>query len=478
MHSSRVPKIGLEIHIQLSTPQKAFCGCRVDQHAEPNTSVCPVCLGYPGALPVLNPDVVDAAVLAGSALGMRINRRSSFDRKSYFYPDLPKGYQITQYQEPICKGGSVAYFMSGEQMTAILYRMHIEEDAGKLHHEGESTLVDFNRCGVPLLEFVSAPDFTGGEQASSFLKELRRIVRYLGISNGNMEDGSFRCDVNISLDGGEKVEVKNLNSFAFVAAAVDAEIARQDGIYSEGGTVVQETRSWNERERRTDPMRGKEGSAEYLYMPEPDLPPLSLTDEMIDRIASEAHELPSQKYCRYVEELNLSPAAAEYLTGDVGIAAYFESCLDLLGEAPEVTRTLIANWIMGDLAYHCNARSEPLSFCLVTPQKLVELILMLHEERISEPSAKEVLGEVMSTGTPPSEIVESRGLQQITDKSELQALVRRVVEEHPDQVAEYLAGKERLFGFFVGETMKLSGGRANPQAVTSLLADELAHGRK
>ncbi len=459
--------IGLEVHAQLKTDTKMFCSCKTDFKDEPNTNTCPVCYGLPGALPVINKRAVEFAIKAGLAFNCRINLTSVFSRKNYFYPDLPKGYQITQYEIPICEGGEVKV---DEGTSFRLERIHLEEDAAKSMHKGDRTLVDFNRSGIPLIEIVSKPDMRSGEDAYKYLVQLRAILRYLGICDGNMEEGSLRCDANISIrpkgqkELGTKTELKNLNSFRFVQKAIDYEIKRQTEVIKSGGKVLQETRLYDDRKNETRPMRSKEGAHDYRYFPEPDLKPLVITEEEIENIRKTMPELPLEKALRFVDEFGIKKEDAYFLTLEKSLADYFEKVAKESGN-PKTASALIQTELLREL----NAEKKAIDECELKPETLVKLIKLIDNKTISMKIAKDIFPEVYKTNKDPEKIVKEKGLIQITDESTIEDVCKKIIEANPSQVEKYRGGKQGLFGFFVGQVMKETRGKANPQIVNKIL---------
>ncbi|KAB2014789.1 hypothetical protein ES319_D09G252100v1 [Gossypium barbadense] len=473
--------IGIETHVQLSTLTKAFCSCPYNYGSQPNTSICPICMGLPGALPVLNSKVIEFAVKLGLALNCKLSLNSKFDRKQYFYPDLPKGYQISQFDIPIATGGYVDLdlpleFGGGHRKFGIT-RVHIEEDAGKLLHSGNGdySQVDLNRAGVPLLEIVSEPDMRTGIEAAEYAAELQRVVRYLGISNGNMQEGSLRCDVNVSIrpvgqsEFGTKVEIKNLNSFSSINRAIDFEISRQALLHSQGQSdqIVQETRLWEEGAQKTVTMRKKEGLSDYRYFPEPDLPEVILTPEYVDSISNSLPELPEAKRRRY-EKMGLSMQDVLFLANDMNVAEYFDATLSSGADIK-----LAANWIMGDIAAYMKNEKLSINDIKLTPQELAELIASIKSGTISGKIGKEILSELLAKGGTVKGLIEEKDLIQIADPVEIGKMIDKVISENPKQLEQYRGGKTKLQGFFAGQVMKLSKGKANPGLLNKILLEKL-----
>lgn len=470
------PVIGLEVHAQLKTQTKIFCGCATAFGAAPNTQVCPVCLGMPGVLPVLNKKVVDYTIKMALATGCTIAAESRFARKNYFYPDLPKGYQISQYELPIAEKGSLEIEIDGVPKTIGITRIHMEEDAGKLIHDPDRPVsrVDLNRTGVPLMEIVSEPDMRSPEEAGAYLRLLRSILRYLDISDGNMQEGSFRCDANVSIRPkgthalGTRTELKNLNSFRFVEKAISHEIARQREVLMDGGQIRQETRLYDPDHDITRPMRGKEEAHDYRYFPDPDLVPLKIDPEWIESIRRTLPELPSQKKERFTAMLGLCQSDAQVLTAERETAAFFESCIAC--GAPAKTA---ANWIMGPLMAFLNAKNIGMEASPVSPEGLSGLIDLVEQGVISGKIAKIVFDDMAQTGRPAQVIVREKGLVQLSDPAAIIAVIDRLMAANPQQVAQYRAGKTKVFGFFVGQVMRETRGQANPQMVNDLLKTQL-----
>jgi len=472
--------IGLEVHAEMLTASKIFCGCSAAFGAAPNAHTCPVCLGMPGVLPVLNRRVVEFAVRAGLATHCTIAARNRWARKNYFYPDLAKGYQISQYELPICTGGWLDVAVDGAVKRVRLTRIHMEEDTGKNIHDahGDSSLVDFNRSGVPLLEIVSEPDMATPEEAGAYLRTLRTLVQYLGICDGNMEEGSFRCDANVSVRPrgetalGVKVEIKNMNSFRSVERAIAFELRRQVAVLDEGGHLVQETRLWDADREETRSMRTKEHAHDYRYFPDPDLPPVLVSEALIARVRSALPELPEARRERFVAAFGLPPYDAEVLTARRDLADYFEAVV-----AAHPNAKAASNWIMGDVIRLIRERkldeAATITDWPVAPARLAAMIALIDDGTISGKIAKTVFEEMLASDESPRAIVERKGLVQVSDEGPILAAIEQVLAAHPDKVAELRAGKDKLFGFFVGQVMKATGGKANPPLVNKLLAAKL-----
>lgn len=478
--------IGLETHCQLNTATKIFCHCATDFGAAPNHQVCPVCMGMPGVLPVLNQKVLEYAVKTGHALHCQIAPYSKFDRKQYFYPDLPKNYQVSQFDLPIAEHGWIEIEILDEQGQATrqkigITRLHMEEDAGKLVHGGSDrlagsthSLVDFNRTGVPLIEIVSEPDIRSGLEAAEYAQEIRRIVRYLGVSDGNMQEGSLRCDVNISVrpvgqaEFGVKVEIKNMNSFSAIQRAIDFEIDRQITALQTGAAIHQETRLWEETAQKTISMRSKEGSSDYRYFPEPDLTPIEVAAAQLAQWQAELPELPAAKRHRYQADIGLSAYDTRVLTDDHAITQYFEATLAAGAPAKPA-----ANWIMGDITGYLNTENQSISEIALQPVALSELISLIETQTISGKIAKDLLPELLTQGGSPQALVEKKGLTQISDAATLATLIDEVIQAHPQELEQYRQGKTKLQGFFMGQVMQRTKGRADPKATNQILAKKL-----
>ena len=468
--------IGLEVHTHLLTRSKLFCGCSTTFGAEPNANVCPVCMGMPGVLPVLNRRVVELAIRAGLAAHCTIAPYSIFDRKSYFYPDLPKGYQISQYETPICKGGYIDLPANGngESRRIGLTRIHIEEDAGKNIHAESVSLVDFNRSGVPLVEIVSEPDLRSAEDAGAYLRQLRAILRYVDASDGKMEEGSFRCDCNVSVrkrgatEYGVRTEIKNLNSFRYVEDAIEYETARQIELIEAGKRIPQETLLWDPIRKETRPMRSKEYANDYRYFPEPDLPPLVVSAEMVEQVRASMPELPADRRARYVRE-GLTDYEAGVLTADREVADYFEAVLPGLEN-----RKSAANWVMTEVLRV--ARDSDKSFDDAAPpaREVGALLKMIEEQKISLNAAKTAFAAMVKSGNGAAKTIAELGLAQVSDEGAIASACDAVLAAEPEKVAEYRAGRDKLFGFFVGAVMKAMGGKANPKVINDLLRKKLA----
>ncbi len=473
--------IGLEVHAEMLTESKVFCGCSARFGAPPNQNTCPVCLAMPGALPVLNRRAVEFAIRAGLAAGCSIAPRSVWARKNYFYPDLPKGYQISQYELPICLGGGVEIHIDGGAKLLHLTRIHMEEDTGKNIHDahGDASLVDFNRCGVPLLEIVSEPEMRSPQEAGAYLRKLRTLLQYIEICDGNMEEGSFRCDANVSVRPrgteklGTKIEIKNMNSFRNVERAIEYEIERQIGVLRDGGSLVQETRLWDPDREVTRSMRSKESAHDYRYFPEPDLLPLLVSDAWVAAVRADLPELPDARRRRFVEELGLPEYDADVLTARKDVADYFEAALALHPNAKA-----LSNWVMGDILRIAAERKLDQALVIrewpLAPQQLAGMVKLIDDGTISGKIAKQVFEEMMVSGKAAADIVAEKGLVQISDDGALLAAIDQVLAANAAKVAEYRSGKDKLFGFFVGQAMKATQGKANPQRLNELLREKLS----
>jgi aspartyl-tRNA(Asn)/glutamyl-tRNA(Gln) amidotransferase subunit B len=477
------PVIGLEVHAELRTQSKMFCSCAVVDSisAAPNTAVCPVCAALPGALPVANQTAVEFGIKVALALECEVQHTSIFARKNYFYPDLPKGYQISQYEEPLAINGKLIIQTSDGEQTIRVRRVHLEEDTGKLthvEHDGQSySLVDLNRAGVPLLEIVSEPDLHSSEAARTYGESLRDILRYLGVNSGDMEKGVIRFEANVSVrekgnkELGTRTEVKNLNSFRAMERAIEYEIARQSKVIEAGGTVEQETLGWNEARGETYSQRSKEDAHDYRYFPEPDLPPLVVEKSWIENIRKDLSELPREKYLRFIQEYELSEYDAARLTEDKDIADYFEKAVN--PKSPAVNPKIVANWMLGDLFSLMNQANITISQLKVKPEALVELVKIVSDDGINLSSAKEVLTEMFSSGKEAMEIIDARGLKQVSDEALISNLVKETLAENPKEVQSYQAGKTGVANFLFGQVMKKAAGKANPQVVRAELDKQL-----
>ncbi len=467
--------IGLEVHAELKTETKLFCGCSTEFGAEPNTQTCPVCLGLPGVLPVLNEKALQYTVKVGMALGCEISAFSKFDRKNYFYPDLPKDFQISQFDKPLCRGGAVEFSCNGEMRKVGLIRVHLEEEAGKLIHfpDGE-TGVDFNRVGIPLLEVVSKPEIYSPDEAYFYLLALKRLLEYLEVSYCNMEEGSLRCDANASVrpkgqkELGLQTEIKNMNSFNGVRRALSYEIERQIEVVKGGGRIVRETRRWDPDSQRTASMRSKEWAHDYRYFPEPDLVPVVLEKAWIGEVRATIQELPETRRRRFMEQYGLSEYDAGVLTAQKAFADYYDECARLHDNYKAA-----CNWIMGGVLQKLNERKIGIADLPVSPKMLTDMVRMIDEGKITTNIAKTVFAEMSETGKPPQKIVEEKGLSPITDAVEIERVVEEVIENNPKPAQDYRSGKERVMGFLIGQVMKAAGGKADARLVNKILREKL-----
>jgi len=469
--------IGLEVHVQLLTDTKIFCGCSTKFGGAPNSHTCPVCLGLPGVLPVLNKKVVEFAMKMSLATNCEINKSCSFARKNYFYPDLPKGYQISQFAYPLSEHGYVFLDVDGEQKKIGLTRIHMEEDAGKLMHDEHNPVsyVDLNRAGVPLIEIVSEPDMRSPAEAADYLKRLHEILVYLEICDGNMEEGSFRCDANVSIrpigqkEFGTRAELKNMNSFRNVQRALEYEIKRQQYLVENGEKVVQETRLWDDASGTSISMRSKEEAHDYRYFPDPDLVPIMVDDAWVEKIRKELPELPLAKRERFLKDYLIPEYDAGVLTADKALAQYYEDVVKLCDKPKQAS-----NWVMGDVLRFLNEDKLDIRKCPITAGSLADMIKLIEAGTISGKMAKDIISDMYKTGLPPQKIIEEKGLVQITDEGELGKTITAIIDANPAQLADYRGGKEKLFGFFVGQVMKVTQGKANPQLVNDMLKKMLA----
>ncbi len=471
--------IGLEVHVQLDTNSKIFCSCSTEFGKEPNTNTCPVCLGLPGTLPVLNKKAVDYLVMTGLALNCNISSYSKFDRKNYFYPDLPKAYQISQYDLPLAKNGYIEVATEEGTHKIGITRIHLEEDAGKLIHEGSinkssGSLVDYNRTGVPLAEIVSEPDIKTPAQAREYLNYLKKTLEYLGVSDCNMEEGSLRCDANISLRPrgqeqlGTKVELKNMNSFKAIEKALAYEQKRQRKFIDNTDEIIQETRTWDEDKNKTISMRGKEEANDYRYFPEPDLVPLEINESWAEEIRERLPEMPSVRKNRFIEEYEIPEYDADVLTDSRELADLFEECVNEYNDPKEVS-----NWIMGEYLRLVNEEKMEVGETKITGQLLAKMLKMMEEDVISSKIAKTVFEEMFYTGKDPEDIVEEKGLKQISDEDKLENLVEEIIEDNPDVIEDIKNGKDKAIGYLVGQVMKETKGKANPQMVNQMFRDKI-----
>ena len=472
--------IGLEVHVQLKTLSKIFCDSATTFGQPPNTLVCPVCLGMPGVLPVLNRQAVEFGLRMALALNCKVAPESIFARKNYFYPDLPKGYQISQYDKPLAENGFIDLLLpDGERKRVGITRIHLEDDAGKSIHSGDSTdsqsLVDFNRTGMPLLEIVSEPDIRSPEEAAAYMRHIRQIVRYLEISDGNMQEGSLRCDANVSIrpegqmEFGTRAELKNMNSFKFVAHALEYEVARQIEKIEEGGSVVQETRLWDENAGISRSMRSKEEAHDYRYFPDPDLLPIKIDDQWLNSVKGQMPELPLARLDRFIQTYGLSTNDAAVLTESKELADYFEAVLVHYDDAKKV-----CNWILAELLRELNkSDNDELENIPIAPENFARLLSLIDESIISGKIAKNVFWEMYQTGKSPDEIVEQKGLVQVSDRSEIESICKKIIEDNPSQVEQFRSGRDKIFGFFIGQAMKVTKGQANPKIVNQVFMELL-----
>ena len=481
MNSKYEAVIGLEVHAQLLTETKIFCSCSSKFGSSPNSNICPVCLGHPGVLPVLNKKVVEFAVMMGLATECKINERSIFARKNYFYPDLPKGYQISQYEEPICEFGKITIeFKDGSKKDIGITRIHMEEDAGKsIHDQGNETLIDVNRCGTPLCEIVSEPDMRSAEEAYLYLTKLKQILTYLGVCDGNMEEGSLRCDANVSvrLKGetklGTKAEVKNMNSFRNVEKAIEFEIERQIDIIEEGGRIIQQTLLWNADSNKVIPMRSKEEAHDYRYFPDPDLMPVIVEENWKNEIGSKLPELPETRRNRFVSQYTLPKYDAEVLTSSRELADYYEKVITVTNDYKSAS-----NWVMTDILKVINDDKITVNECPVSAENLGKLIKLINDKVISGKIAKEIFPEMLKSNNDPNVIVKEKNLVQISDTGEIENVIDKILAGNQKQIDEFLSGKDKVLGFFVGQIMKEMKGKANPQIVNNILKSKLESYRK
>ena len=472
--------IGLEVHSELKTKSKAFCSCSTEFGGEPNTHVCPVCLGMPGALPVLNKQVVEFAIRAGLALDCEIKKFNKFDRKNYFYPDLSKNYQISQFDKPICEHGHIDIEVEGQAKRVGITRIHMEEDAGKLVHSGatiktsDSSAVDYNRAGVPLIEIVSEPDMRSAAEARAYLEKLKAILEYTEVSDCKMQEGSLRCDANISImpegatEFGTRAEIKNLNSFRALERAIEYEIQRQIQLVEDGGTVVQETRTWDDGKGITLSMRSKEEAHDYRYFPEPDLVPVEIDDAWIARVKNELPELPAARKARLMREKGLVDYDAENIVATKAMAEYFDEAAKHTDDAKG-----IANWMLGDVSAYLNSENVTIEEFPIAPANLGEMVNLINKGVLSSKLAKKVFAEMLKTNKEPQVLVKELGLEQISDEGAIVKIVEETLAENPQSIADYKAGKDRALGFLVGQIMKKSRGKANPEMVNALLKERM-----
>lgn len=467
--------IGLEVHVELKTKSKIFCGCSTEFGAPPNTHTCPICLGHPGVLPVLNKEAVELAMRAAMALNCEIATDTKFDRKNYFYPDNPKAYQISQYDQPIGRNGYIEIEVNGKKKRIGITRLHLEEDAGKLTHHDDGSLVDFNRVGTPLIEIVSEPDIRSPEEAYAYLEKLKAIMQYTGVSDCKMEEGSLRCDANLSLRPygqeafGTKTELKNLNSFNFVQKGLEYERDRQARILLSGGVIRQETRRFDEATKTTVLMRVKEGSEDYRYFPEPDLVKLHIDDAWKERVRAQIPELPDARKARYINELGLPAYDAMVLTQSKDVSDFFEATIAAGADAKQAS-----NWIMGEVMAYLNAEAKEITEVPLTPEALAKLIALIEKGTISSKIAKKVFKELMKNGGDPEKIVKEKGLVQISDEAQLREIILPILDANEQSIIDYKNGKDRALGFLVGEVMKKTRGQANPPMVNKIILEEIS----
>lgn len=463
------PVIGLEIHIQLFTKSKMFCSCPTNYGASPNSNICEVCLGYPGTLPAINKEAVKMGIMLALSLNCKINNVSSFYRKNYFYPDLPKGYQITQFDLPLSENG----LLSVEGKDIRIRRIHLEEDSAKLIHKEDEILIDFNRCGIPLIELVTEPDIASPEEAGEFLEKLKEIVDFLGISSGKMEEGALRCDVNVSLKNekgefGTKVEIKNLNSFKSVVKAIKFEMDRQNKLLEKGESILSETRAFNEENETTILMRSKETLNDYRYFPEPDLLLLSVKDSEIEEIRSTLPELPHNAYMRLIEKFGLSNEEAKLLISSKDILSFFDECSKLFSDYKA-----IVNWISSEVLKNLNKMKKSLKDIQLNPENFTKMLTLIKEGKISGKIGKTILEEMMITDKDPDDIIKEKGLIQLSDSDALESIIVEIITNNPKEVSMYRSGKKNLFGFFMGEAMKKTNGKANPVLLREIMLEKL-----
>ncbi|HPP87146.1 MAG TPA: Asp-tRNA(Asn)/Glu-tRNA(Gln) amidotransferase subunit GatB [bacterium] len=475
-----IPVIGLEIHSQLKTNTKIFCGYANKFGAEQNTQTCPVCAGFPGVLPVLNEKAVEYCIKAGLALNCEIAEFSKFDRKNYFYPDLPKAYQISQYDKPICGKGYVEVIVNGEKKKIGITRIHLEEDAGKLVHSSDAftmatnSFADYNRCGTPLIEIVSEPDMHSADDAYAYLQAVKHILEYIEVSDCNMEEGSLRCDANVSVmpEGskvfGTKTELKNMNSFKAVKAAIEAEIKRQINELENGGKIIQETRLWDEASGQTRPMRSKEEAQDYKYFPESDLVELEISKDYVEKLKNELPELPYSRMLRFINDYSLPEVDAEVLVAEKAVADYFENAVKIFNQPKK-----IANWIMTELMKLLNEKKVAITNCKISPKQLAEMLQMIEKNVINGKIAKQIFPEMFETGKSAELIVKEKGLIQITDTAEIEKIVEETLAQNPEIVNQIKSGKDKAKGFLIGQIMKTTRGKANPNIVNEILAKKI-----